>query len=64
MTLKKPKTQLSRGLVKAPPTTKDWRLKADAIGNLGKLPRHHKSPYGTTAYGGFSRCLPQKQPKP
>mmetsp|Transcript_18804 Transcript_18804/g.47017 ORF Transcript_18804/g.47017 Transcript_18804/m.47017 type:complete len:546 (+) Transcript_18804:604-2241(+) len=43
----------------APVTTKDWRLKRDAIGNLGRFPRHHVGLLGTTASAGFARCLPQ-----
>ncbi|CAD7952744.1 unnamed protein product [Amoebophrya sp. A25] len=43
----------------APQTTKDWRLKRDAIGNLGRFPRHHVNTLGTAASGGFARCLPQ-----
>ncbi len=43
----------------APSTTKDWRLKRDAVGNLGRFPRHHVGLLGTTAGSGFARCLPQ-----
>lgn len=42
----------------APQTTKNWSMKRNAVGNLGRLPRHHSAMLGT-GYGGFSRCLPQ-----
>lgn len=45
-------------MTSAPSTTKNWSMKRNAIGNLGRLPRHHIAGLGT-GYGGSSRCLPQ-----
>lgn len=42
----------------APPTTtKDWRAKHFAVGNLGRFPRHHMGLLGSGH--GSARCFPQ-----
>eukprot|EP00397_Hematodinium_sp_SG-2012_P019148 GEMP01019662.1.p1 GENE.GEMP01019662.1~~GEMP01019662.1.p1 ORF type:complete len:552 (+),score=112.44 GEMP01019662.1:25-1656(+) len=54
----RPTDQPKRTHTSAPLTTKNWSMKRNAVGNLGRLPRHHSAMLGT-GYGGFSRCLPQ-----
>jgi len=44
--------------VGAPSTTKNWMMKRNAVGNLGRLPRFHTARLGT-GFGGLARCLPQ-----
>lgn len=43
----------------APSTTKDWRAKRNAVGNYGRMPRHHMGLLGSNLSSATARCFPQ-----